>query len=460
MKTDTGKARLLIVDDDNDVLETLRLVFEDSCEVLTASSGREAIDLAQDTSDIAVIIMDIRMARMDGIAAARAIRPLHPEASVIFYTGFPGDYDETEIDRNEQPYAYIRKGKSLPELKRTVRNAAERFQLRKDAAVLGERMQRDFGMVGRSKPMMQVFQTIMQVGPTDSKVMIRGETGTGKELVAKALHVLSERKDRGFGIVNCNHKTTELVEAELFGYKKGAFTGAHADRTGLFEFLNGGTVFLDEIGDLAVTTQIALLRVIETGEFTQIGPEAKLKKTDVRVLCATHRDLERLMERGDFREDLYQRLRGVTITLPPLRDRKEDIPLLVEAFLETHTVAKGQWPRMLDDQAMGVLMEYDWPRNVRELEETIRSVINKTASELILADDIARQLELTPESARRSTQSYAERLKECHRTLILEALFQTGFNVKAAAALLEMDRKTLHNRIKDLRIDLDSYRRR
>jgi transcriptional regulator with GAF, ATPase, and Fis domain len=296
------------------------------------------------------------------------------------------------------------------------------------------------------------------VSSADNKVVILGETGTGKELVARAIHFNSKRKDKRFGIVNCNHKTTELVEAELFGYKKGAFSGAFTDRKGLFEVANGGTVFLDEIGDLSSTTQNTLLRVLETGEFQQIGPEADVKVTDVRVICATHRNLVELVKSSQFREDLFYRLKGTTITLPPLRDRREDIALLIDKIKDAFTIEQGLSYKAFAPDAINLLIEYDWPGNVRQLKDTVESLIVLTDSELIVVGDVVKYLHSLTSTGNAETRNLSAQLKKLERTLIIQALVETNYNISAAAEVLELERSNLSKKIKSHCIDIKILR--
>ncbi|MBD3402883.1 response regulator, partial [candidate division GN15 bacterium] len=317
------RARLLLVDDDESALEALTALFSEDYAVTSVASGEEAIAAIKQHADIAAIVMDIRMPRMDGITAARQIRELAPDTPLIFHTAYPGEYNQDEIDEREQPYDYVEKAGPISRLTRAVRNAVEAYHAREDNSLA--RLGTAYGMVGRSRSMLEVFRLVSKVARASHKVMILGETGTGKELVARALHAASRRRDHRLAIFSCNHKSADLVESELFGHVRGAFTGAVEDRIGHFAWADGGTIFLDEIGDLDITTQAKLLRVLESGEFQVLG-SPEVRTADVRVVCATHRRLEDLVEAGAFREDLYYRLKGVEIVLPPLRDRREDIP--------------------------------------------------------------------------------------------------------------------------------------
>ncbi|MBD3297101.1 MAG: response regulator, partial [candidate division Zixibacteria bacterium] len=375
-----GRPTILIVDDDPDVLEALAMVFEDDYNVLTADSGPKAVAMVRQNENIAAVVMDIKMDGMDGRAATREIRKIRAETPVIYHTGYPGEYDERTIDAEDKPFDYVTKGRSLPELRRSVRNAVDYYELKTNTHRLLQIAEIEYKMIGHSTAMQEVFRTITQVAPTDCNVMILGETGTGKELVAKAIHNGSARSRHHFGILNCNHKDSDLVESELFGHLKGSFTHALSVRSGLFEFARGGTVFLDEVGDLAATTQERLLRVVESGEFQPLGA-TELRTTDVRLVCATNRDLEMLRQNGLFRDDLYYRLCGIKIVLPPLRERKEDIPALVDLFMRRLTTDKGKPPKIMDVSARAALIDYDWPGNVRQLLRTVERLIIMTPSD-------------------------------------------------------------------------------
>jgi DNA-binding NtrC family response regulator len=447
---------ILVVDDDPRVLAALKDLFIDDYNVITAGTGEKAIAAATEHENIAVVVMDIKMEGMDGIRAARGISSLRPGIAIIFHTGYPGEYDENSIDAGEQPFDFITKGTSSQRLLRSVRNAVEAWRLKTDLSKLSQIGEQRFQMIGRSKPMLSVYQQILKVAPLDTKVMILGESGTGKELVARGIHNLSLRADKKFSVFNCNHKNPELVEAELFGYLKGAFTDAKFDRPGLFEYADGGTVFLDEIGDLDITTQGKLLRVLESGEYQPIGsPETRV--SNIRLLCATHRNLEDLVASGTFREDLYYRLRGVEIKLPALRERREDIPLIADHFKDNFTIERDMPPKYFDPLAMEILIGHDWPGNVRQLLKTVESLVYLTDSYLILEDDVRKQLKMAASngSASESDRSLSVRVREFRRNCIIEALHTAKGNISEAARLLEMDRANLRKEIQSLKISLE-----
>lgn len=453
MTANTFTDTILLVDDDPYVLESLSELFADDYGVLAAASGEDALAAVGNGQAVAAVVMDIRMADMDGLETARRMREIVADLPIIFHTGYPGDYDEDDIDSRERPYDYVQKGEAVSRLTRSVRNAVEASRFRRDQGSLVRHAETAFGIIGRSEVMQSVYKLIRQVSPVDAKVMILGETGTGKELVARALHFNSRRKEGRLAILNCNHKAPDLVESELFGHVKGAFTGAHSERVGLFEYAHGGTVFLDEIGDLDITTQAKLLRVLENGEFQPIGAP-DIRTTDVRILCATHKDLEAMVEADQFRRDLFYRLKGITVRVPPLRERREDIPVLVERFKDRFTVEQGLPPTVFEKGALDMLYRYDWPGNVRQLLDTIESLIVLNDSDIITAEDVRSYLNLKSSPDPAVSHNLSQQVRQYEHDLIRQALDDHDHNVSAAARALGVDRANLRKKIKALGIDL------
>ena len=447
------RARILLVDDDDIVLEAHRRVLSSTYETFVATSGADAIAIINRESAICCVVMDIKMSQMDGITAAREIRRLRPDTPVIFHTGYPGEYAESVIDKQERPFDYVTKGESLERLLRSVRNAVESFRLRAGNAQLSSYAESQYGIIGKSSAIQEVCKLIRKAAATDTRVMILGETGTGKELVARAIHVDSNRRRKKLAILNCNHKSPDLVESELFGHVRGAFTGAIVDRIGLFQYADGGTVFLDEIGDLDITTQAKLLRVLETGEYQRIG-EPNIRATDTRVVCATHRDLNQMVRDGKFREDLFYRLKGVVIPIPPLRERREDIPVLIEKFNDRFTIERGLPTKVFDQSAIGAMIQYDWPGNVRQLLNTVESAIVLSTSDLIMSEDILKLIGPSSEKDSPSSRILSDRLRDLERTLIIAALAETQYHVASAAEILGIDTSHLHKKIKAYNINL------
>ncbi|NIP42196.1 MAG: sigma-54-dependent Fis family transcriptional regulator [candidate division Zixibacteria bacterium] len=448
---DEIRSKILLVDDDRSVLEMLDELFCDDYITILASSGPEAIRMAKENMDIACALMDIKMPGMTGIEANREIKKFLPHVPVIFHTGYPGDYLEDEIEATEKPFDYVLKGDSIPRLTRSVKHAVESHELKNDNRLLARYAENNFGIVGKSKKMGKIYTLIRKLSNCMASAVVLGETGTGKELVSRAIHFNSSRRDKNFGILNCNHKNSDLVESDLFGHKRGAFTDAKEDRIGLFELANGGTVFLDDIGDLAMETQNKLLRVLDNGEFYRMG-ESILKKCDVRVICATHRDLEKMVEEGTFRRDLYYRLKTIVIELPPLRERLEDIPLLVNKFIQQFAIEERCPPKIFDEGAYDVLYDYDWPGNVRELKHLVEALLSLTESDIVMADDVYTYLRKKPEKERKA-QTLNEMVDEFKRETISRILIKTDGNRSKAALLLGMDRANFHKLLKRLGLD-------
>ena len=444
---------ILIVDDDPLVLEAMEESFNDDYHVYSSSSGEEAITTLLDKREtIDAVILDIRMAKIDGLTTATRLKEIVPDIPIIFHTGYPGDYGEEEIESEYQPFDFVGKNERPIRLQRAVKNAVSFHRLKTSRTFLTHYARTEYGLVGSSQVMQEVYQTIETIGPTDSKVMILGATGTGKELVARAMHKRSRRCNKPLAIINCNHKAPDMVESELFGHLRGSFTGAIADRVGMFEYAHNGTLFLDEIGDLDISTQAKILRVIETGEMQRIG-SPKIITVDVRLLCATHHDLQKQVEEGTFREDLYYRLKGVTIHMPSLEDRREDIPELLDYFIERCCARSATGLKVFEPAARDLLIEYNWPGNVRQLMDTVQSLIYLTPSYYITRREVEEYLKY-PGQVPNSNGSLSERVRDFKRTIIVQALDRHGGNISATARELKVDPSNLRKMLKDLQIDL------
>jgi DNA-binding NtrC family response regulator len=439
---------ILLVDDDPLVLEVLIETFVDDYEVIAVPSGPEAIEAVEKRPEINAIVLDIRMEGMDGLQTATTIKETRDDIPVVFHTGYPGDYSETDVDNAYQPFDYVGKNERPIRLERAVRNAVAYHRLTISHEDLVEKALKNFGMVGRSKAMQEVYRQIAKVGPSNSKVMILGPTGSGKELVARAIHSQSARAERRLVIFNCSHKSHDLVESELFGHIKGTFTGAIDDRIGMFEYADGGTLFLDEIGELDITTQVKLLRVLESGEMSRLG-SPEIIRVDVRLICATHCDLPAMVGDGTFREDLFYRLKGVTLTLPPLNERREDIPDLIDYFVERHCARNGHGVKLFQPEARQLLIEYDWPGNVRQLMDAVQSLVDLTSSFLISRKDAEKYLQFGG-VAPRNGSSFRDLVREYKRSLLIQALDNSGRNMSAAARALALDPSNFRKLAKEL----------
>lgn len=452
----TQQDSILIVDDDPLVLESVKLLFEDDYRVITAQSGSLALEALTTHEEIAAVVLDIRMAEMNGLETATRIGKTCPELPVIFYTGYPGDYSEDSIEEKHHPFGYVTKNQRPVTLKRQVRNAVDLSRLRKQTRRLVDLADSEYRMVGKSGAMIEIFRSIEKIAPTDSKVMIYGETGTGKELVARAIHRRSLRSDREFAVLRCSHKNGQLIESELFGHVKGAFTGADSDRVGLFEFADGGTLFLDEIADLDERTQIKILAALDSGAIQRVGAPERVTQVDVRLICATNRNLGSLVQEGAFREDLYYRLKGANIDLPALRDRREDIDPLIDYFLQMYSNRSGSGIWIMEPEARRLFFDHSWPGNVRELETAVHTLIDMSISGVISAEQTANYLCVESGGAG-PDQGLADALLRYERAIILATLARTGGNISKAADLLKIDRANLSKKIKAHSIDPRSF---
>jgi len=443
-----SQGTILVVDDDSLVLEVLVETFCDEYRVIAASSGPEALQALEKHLEINAVVLDIRMQGMDGLQTAVKIRDIRQDIPIVFHTGFPGDYSESEVQEQYQPFDYVGKHERPIRLERAVHNAVAFHRLTRNRDELVQKALNAFGMVGGSRQMQAVYRLIAHVAPSNSKVMILGATGTGKELVARAIHAQSGRVSKRMVIFNCSHKPQDLVVSELFGHLKGSFTGAIEDRKGTFEYADGGTLFLDEIGDLDITTQVKLLRVLESGEMSRIG-SAEVIKVDVRLICATHRDLQAMVREGTFREDLFYRLKGITISLPPIRERREDIPELIDFFVARHCAHNDHGIKVLQPEARQLLIEYDWPGNVRQLLDAVQSLVDLTPSFLISRTDVERYLDFQGMTSN-DDGGFKDRVREYKRILIIQALDRAQGNIAVAARTLALDPSNLRKMAKSL----------
>jgi len=447
------KARILVVDDEPPQLEVLRFILGDEgYEVVTAGSGRGALAaLRRQPAD--VVLTDLKMPDLSGIALLEQILRAQPGACVVLMTAH-GTIDSAVEAMRKGAFDYLTKPLDREVLLLAVSRAVERTRLVSENRRLQEELRGRFrveNLVGAHGSMQEVFRIVHKVARSSSTVLIYGESGTGKELVARAIHVTSDRHDRPFVAVNVGALPETILEAELFGYEKGAFTGADARKIGLFEQASGSTFFLDEVGELKRELQVKLLRVLQERELLRVGGTEPVP-VDVRVVAATNRDLEREVREGRFREDLFYRLNVIPIALPPLRERRTDVPLLVEHFLAKH--GEPGRARRIAPEALEALVAYGWPGNVRELE----SVVERT---LLLAEGDVIRLEDLPAAVRMRHRPGAGGipveipdegldLEELERTLILRALEKSGGNVTRAARLLGLSRRTLQYRLEKM----------
>ncbi|WP_025323226.1 sigma-54-dependent transcriptional regulator [Deferrisoma camini] len=445
------KPRILVVDDDRGHRTMLRALLAGAgYETLEADDGDAGVDAVR-THPVDAVLLDLRMPRVGGIEALEAIKAVRPDLPVIVLTAY-ASVDTAVAAMKKGAFDYLTKPVDAADLSRVLDKALEFRRLEEEIRLLRERLGERFdfsSIIGRSRPMRELFETLALVAPSDATVLITGESGTGKELVANAIHQNSPRRDKPFVKVNCAALHENLLESELFGHERGAFTGATAQRKGRFELAHGGTLFLDEIGDMSPATQAKVLRVIQEGEFERLGGTRTLR-VDVRVIAATHRDLEAMVAEGAFRQDLYYRLSVVPVHLPPLRDRPEDIPLLAEHFLRIYAEKNRKPVAGFTPEAMDLLVRHDWPGNVRELQNAVERAVILCLGERITPQELPPALQGAAAAAPQAPIPAGPRtLKDAERELILRTLEQTGGNRTRAAQILGISRQTLINKLKE-----------
>lgn len=442
-----SKATILIVDDEKEILETLSGILEDEgYEVITASSGEQAIVPVREFSP-EVILLDIWMPGMDGIETLKTIKDINKESSVIMISGH-ANIDTAVQATKLGAYDFLEKPLSLEKVLIIIKRALEKQRLEKENIALRTK---EWEIIGESPKMKILRDEIARAASSQGRVLIFGESGTGKELVARALHESSNRKDKDFVEVNCAAIPHELIESELFGHEKGSFTGAFERKKGKFELADKGTLFLDEVGDMALATQAKLLRVIETQEFQRVGGSKNIK-VDVRIIAATNKNLQGEIKKMIFREDLYFRLNVIPINVPSLRERRDDIPLLVEHFLENFAKQYGRKTQKISKATLNILMNYDWPGNVRELKNTIERFVIMNSSEIIDVKEVPSFR--GAETDYLSYKTLREAREQFEKDFILKKLQENNWNVSKTAEELQIERSNLHRKIKALGIDL------
>ncbi|MDO8746449.1 MAG: sigma-54 dependent transcriptional regulator, partial [Thermodesulfovibrionales bacterium] len=381
-----SKPVILIVDDEEGIRESLSGILEDEgYDVLTADSGEEAVKILRDTSPD-LIFLDIWLTGMDGIKTLQEIKAMKPDVSVIMISGH-GSIELAVKATQTGAYDFLEKPLSLERVLLVSKRAIEKRTLERENITLKENLTRKWKLVGESQKIRELREQVEMAARSNSRVLIFGESGTGKEVAARLLHEKSPRDGKPFVEVNCAAIPQELIESELFGHEKGSFTGAFEKKNGKFELADGGTLFLDEIGDMSLQTQAKVLRVIETQEFQRVGGNKNIN-VDVRIIAATNKDLREEVKKGSFREDLFFRLNVIPLFIPPLRERKDDIPILVEYFLDFLAVEYGKPPRKILLEALKYLQSYDWPGNVRELKNVIERLVIMTPSNIIDAKNL------------------------------------------------------------------------
>lgn len=463
-------ASILVVDDEEAIVSSLSSILEDEgYEVSVAKSGTEALKIyTTDPPDL--MLLDIWMPDMDGLETLRRIKELVPTAQVMMMSGH-GSIETAVKAIKLGAYDYIEKPLSLENVTLRVKHALEQYRLEEENRSLRTKVQRKFELVGQSPVMQQLRQLIDTAGPTNSRVLIGGENGTGKELVARAIHVQSARADHPFVAVNCAAIPETLIESELFGHEKGSFSGATSMKRGQFEQADGGTLFLDEIGDMSLSTQAKVLRALQEQQFTRVGG-TKLMKVDVRVLAASNKDLLKEIEKGSFREDLYYRLNVVPIVVPPLRERREDIPLLIRHFMKVHAEEQGLRVKEVTPEAMNVFQQYEWPGNIRELRNLIErlmimvpggvidtaqanmSLQVKTSSTATAAGTVAAAAPAASPLFTQPFESLRDARNAFEKEYIARKLREHHWNISRTAEDLKIERSHLHRKIKLLDVEM------
>jgi two-component system nitrogen regulation response regulator NtrX len=444
---------ILIVDDEKAIQTSLQGVLEDEgYRVATVGSGPQALSrLVEEAPDL--VLLDIWMPGMDGLEVLSEIMRLRPDQTVVMISGH-GTIETAVKATKLGAYDFIEKPLSLEKTLLAVARAIEHSRLEGENQALRERLERGQEIVGQSPPIQELRRQIAIAAPTNGRVLIHGENGSGKELVARAIHTLSVRRGAPFVEVNCAAIPEELIESELFGHEKGAFTGSVSRRKGKFELGNGGTLFLDEVGDMSLKTQAKVLRVLEEQAFERVGGTEQIK-TDVRVIAASNQNLPDLITAGRFRDDLFYRLNVIPVEVPPLRQRKTDIPLLVEHFIRVFSLENGKRPKTVSVEALAYFLAYDWPGNVRELRNLVERLVIMTPGEVIGPEDLPPPVR--PKEAGLPADQVKERtLKEARegfeRAYILSELRAQDWNMTRTSERLGIERSHLYRKLKTYRI--------
>ncbi len=444
--------RVLIVDDEAGIRQALKQVLEyENLDVRVAASGGEAITLYTEFRP-SLVFLDVKMAGLDGLETLTRLRDLDPGAQIVMISGHGTIATAVEATQRGA-FDFLEKPLDTDRLLLTVRNALAHSELVGENARLREAAESRYLMVGESPALRGVRELISKVGPTAARVLITGENGTGKELVARALHEASPRRDGAFVEVNCAAIPSELIESELFGHMKGSFTGAFADRAGKFEQADGGTLFLDEVGDMSLSAQAKLLRVLQEGVVTRIGGSKSIQ-VDVRVLAATNKDLESEIVEGNFREDLLYRLNVVPIDVPPLRERLEDVPALVTHFADRLAASAGVPGKKFADDAIRRLQSRSWPGNIRELRNAVERALILAPGKVVTAADVERLLPTGdgplpggPSVEASPGQTFETFRQEAEKQFLLQKLREHDWNVSETARAIKMPRSNLYKKI-------------
>ena len=449
---------MLVVDDEAGVRQSLHLVFNKTFRVIEATSATDAIQKATDERPD-VVLLDIVMPGTDGLEVLKQMRSVQPDCQIIMLSAL-NTARAAFTAKGTGAFDYVTKPFDVEELRMRVERAMEKVVLSREVERLKEEVGRKYGVehvIGKSSKIIDVFKAVSMVAAKKSTVLITGESGTGKELIARAIHYNSDRRSKPFVVVNCAALPDTLIESELFGYEKGAFTNAAQKKVGRFELAHSGTIFLDEIGELDLGTQSKLLRAVEQETFTRLGGTDEIK-VDVRVIAASNRDLESSAKAGEFRLDLFYRLNVVSLFLPPLRERRDDISLLLDHFLRLKAQEHSIAAKTLSPEVVDFCYSYGWPGNVRELENLIERLTILTPHDTVVLRDLpasmraSDQTAVVKEDVLSGERALGDAVDEFERELIVKALQRTGFNQTKAAMLLGTSRRILKYRIEKLKI--------
>ena len=450
------KRTILIVDDEESICQSLSgILLDEGYDVLTANSGEEAVKMLDEALP-SLVLLDIWLPGMDGIETLKQIRRNHPQVRVVMMSGH-GTIETAVKATKLGAFDFIEKPLSLEKVILVVERVMDMVLLEEENQILKQKFVQNYELTGESEPIAALQEMISIVAPTNAWILVMGENGTGKELVARSIHRKSKRANKPFIEVNCAAIPEELIESELFGHEKGAFTGATTAKRGKFDLAHEGTIFLDEVADMSLKAQAKILRILQEKKFERVGG-VKPIIMDVRVLAATNKDLEKEMEEGRFRQDLYYRLNVIPLSVPPLRDRKEDIPLLVKQFLKDFSHREGEAIKTISDNALALLMEHNWPGNVRELKNFTERLVIMTAGMEITEHDIPPGLEKeaahdTSEDAAKAADSYRAAKMEFEKNFIIRKLQEFEGNVSKTAEAIGLERSNLHRKIRSYGLD-------
>lgn len=442
---------ILVVDDEESICLVLKGILSDEgYEVITAGSGEECLDIIEEELPD-LVLLDIWLPGIDGIETLKQVKSRHPHIQVIIMSGH-GTIESAVKATKLGAFDFIEKPISLDKVILIVDHALNLVRLEEENRLLKGKFEHDHELTGNSNLITELKEMIQIIAPTNAWILIMGENGTGKELVARSIHRLSKRAQKPFIEVNCAAIPEELIESELFGHEKGAFTGATAKKRGKFDLANEGTIFLDEVADMSLNAQAKILRILQEKKFERVGG-TKFIETDVRVLAATNKDLEKEMEEGRFRQDLYYRLHVIPLVVPPLRDRKEDVPLLLEPFIKEFSLKEGIPEKHFTDDAIEVFMDHNWPGNVRELKNIVERLVIMTQSDTIMADDIPSLMKENDYLEQHDLSalyedSFRKAKDEFEKNFIAQKLQENEWNISKTAKLIGLERSNLHKKIK------------